>query len=294
MRGKSIHMLLCRPIVTVCLHFSKRSNGRAIHVIRPHCLQRQNKADENGNSSQALVYSYLSKVLRNYTEQACDGDFLSVRCPPRTTITVQSAFYGRRGPAYLHPCPTHLSLLSGARPIGEELQCHVSTSLQKMQDECQDRRSCQVLVNSRLFGADPCPSTSKYLTLRYKCRPNEYKSKVVCEGERMRLSCKSGMQIAVYSAMFGRTQQGTLECPPNQRRAPSVELLTPASVVLTSRQVLMVLLSSAAHKGISCVSPPFLPASLTSPTAHCFHCWLFLDQINATSLYVIGKLQEDV
>lgn len=52
--------------------------------------------------------------------------------------------------------------------------------------------------------------------------PDEYKSKVVCEEERMRLSCKRGMQIAVYSAMFGRTQQGTLECPLHYRRAPSV------------------------------------------------------------------------
>lgn len=52
--------------------------------------------------------------------------------------------------------------------------------------------------------------------------PDEYKSKVVCEEERMRLSCKRGMQIAIYSAMFGRTQQGTLECPVHHRRAPSV------------------------------------------------------------------------
>lgn len=52
--------------------------------------------------------------------------------------------------------------------------------------------------------------------------PDEYKSKVVCEEERMRLSCKRGMQIAVYSAMFGRTQQGTLECPLHHRRAPSL------------------------------------------------------------------------
>lgn len=51
---------------------------------------------------------------------------------------------------------------------------------------------------------------------------DEYKSKVVCEEDRMRLSCKRGMQIAVYSAMFGRTQQGTLECPLHHRRTPSV------------------------------------------------------------------------
>ncbi|MEQ2270545.1 hypothetical protein XENORESO_000439, partial [Xenotaenia resolanae] len=92
----------------------------------------------------------------------------------------------------------------------------------KMLDECQDRRSCQVLVNSRVFGTDQCPGSSKYLIVWYKCRPNEYKSKVVCEEEQMRLNCKEGMQISVYSAMFGRTQRGTLECPPHFRRAPSV------------------------------------------------------------------------
>lgn len=69
------------------------------------------------------------------------------------------------------------------------------------------------------------PSVSEHSVLLFLfvfTDADEYKSKVVCEEERMRLSCKRGMQIAVYSAMFGRTQQGTLECPPHQRRAPSV------------------------------------------------------------------------
>uniref|UniRef100_A0A3B1JQ44 SUEL-type lectin domain-containing protein n=1 Tax=Astyanax mexicanus TaxID=7994 RepID=A0A3B1JQ44_ASTMX len=65
---------------------------------------------------------------------------------------------------------------------------------------------------------------------------DEYKSKVVCEEERLRLSCKTGMQIAVYSAMFGRTQQGTLECPPHHRRAPSVDCQSEVALqVMTSR-----------------------------------------------------------
>ncbi|XP_043075098.1 protein eva-1 homolog C isoform X4 [Puntigrus tetrazona] len=164
---------------------------------------------------------YLSRVLRNYTEQACDGEFLTVRCPARTSITVQSAFYGRTDPAHSPQCPNPYSS-AGPRSVHDITSCHVSTSLQKMLDECEDRRRCQVLVNSRLFGTDPCPTISKYLSVRYKCRPSEYKSKVVCEGERLRLGCKTGMQIAVYSAMFGRSQQGALECPPHHRRAPSV------------------------------------------------------------------------
>ncbi|KAG7508551.1 eva-1-like A isoform X1 [Solea senegalensis] len=180
---------------------------------------------------------YLSKVLRNYTEQACEGDFLSVRCPPRTTITVQSAFYGRRGASDPQRCPqSYQALLSSYNIQEDDRYCSVSTALQKMLDECQDRRSCQVLVNSRVFGTDQCPGSSKYLIVWYKCRPNEYKSKVVCEEERMRLSCKHGMQIAIYSAMFGRTQQGTLECPLYHQRAPSVDCQsTVALQVLTSR-----------------------------------------------------------
>ncbi|XP_022538970.1 protein eva-1 homolog C [Astyanax mexicanus] len=178
---------------------------------------------------------YLSRVLRNYTEEACDGDLLTVRCPPRTTITVQTAFYGRRNSAHSLQCPPTYGI-SGPRPLSDDTSCHVSTALQKMSDECQDRRSCELLVNSRLFGTDPCPSISKSLTLQYKCRPNEYKSKVVCEEERLRLSCKTGMQIAVYSAMFGRTQQGTLECPPHHRRAPSVDCQSEVALqVMTSR-----------------------------------------------------------
>ncbi|MCJ8749889.1 hypothetical protein PDJAM_G00192830 [Pangasius djambal] len=165
---------------------------------------------------------YLLHVLRNYTDEVCDGDLLTVRCPPRTTITVQSAFYGRKNSAHSLFCPSPYSI-NGPRPLSGVTSCHVATALQKMTDECEDRRSCELLVNSRLFGTDPCPSIGKSLTLQYKCRPNEYKSKVVCEGEKLRVSCKTGMQIAVYSAMFGRTQEGALECPPHHRRAPSVD-----------------------------------------------------------------------
>ncbi|XP_056873092.1 protein eva-1 homolog C [Takifugu flavidus] len=180
---------------------------------------------------------YLSKVLRNYTEKACDGELLSVRCPPRTTITVQSAFYGRKGTSDPERCPqTYQALLNSYHAPEDDQYCSVSTALQKMLDECQDRRNCQVLVNSRVFGADSCPGSSKHLIVWYKCRPNEYKSKVVCEEERMRLSCKRGMQIAVYSAMFGRTQQGALECPLHHRRAPSVDCQSSVALeILTSR-----------------------------------------------------------
>lgn len=77
------------------------------------------------------LIGYLSKVLRNYTEQACDGDFLSVRCPPRTTITVQSAFYGRKGASDPQRCPqTYQALLSSYNAWEDDRYCSVSTALQ--------------------------------------------------------------------------------------------------------------------------------------------------------------------
>lgn len=48
---------------------------------------------------------------------------------------------------------------------------HFFSPLQKVLSECQDRRSCHIPVFSPVFGQDPCPLTSKYLLVSYKCRP---------------------------------------------------------------------------------------------------------------------------
>ncbi|XP_057283640.1 protein eva-1 homolog A isoform X1 [Pezoporus wallicus] len=178
-------------------------------------------AFSNFAKTSADFSGYISQVLKNYTDHACDGEYVSLRCPHRTTISIQSSFYGRIIPSH-QMCPSRYPH-SYATLIKEDVACSVGTSLQKMLDECQDRRSCQFLVNSRLFGADPCPGTGKYLIVWYKCRPNEYKSKVACEDDKLRLSCKKSMVIAIYSAIFGRTQGGSLECPYQNLGMPMIE-----------------------------------------------------------------------
>lgn len=78
-----------------------------------------------------FLTGYLSKVLRNYTARACDGDFLTVRCPSRATITIQSAFYGRRGASDPQQCPqTYQALLSSYKAREDDRYCSVSTALQ--------------------------------------------------------------------------------------------------------------------------------------------------------------------
>ncbi|XP_029451908.1 protein eva-1 homolog A isoform X2 [Rhinatrema bivittatum] len=177
---------------------------------------------------------YISKVLKNYTDHACDGEYISLRCPHRTTISIQSSFYGRSIPSH-QMCPARYPQ-SYATFLKEDVSCHTDTSVQKMLDECQDRRSCQLLVNSRLFGADPCPGTSKYLVVWYKCRPNEYKSKVACEDDKLKLTCKRSMVIAIYSAIFGRSQGGNLECPYQNFGMPTIECQSSSALQLMTRR----------------------------------------------------------
>ncbi|XP_044297511.1 protein eva-1 homolog C isoform X3 [Varanus komodoensis] len=142
---------------------------------------------------------YLTKLLRNHTAHACDGDLLSLQCPRHSTISVQSAYYGQ--------APQLCSMQQPEAILSESLNCVASTTLQKVLDECQDLRSCQLLVNSRVFGPDLCPGITKYLLVSFKCKPTEYKTRSVCENEELKLHCKESKFLNIYSASYGRSAQ---------------------------------------------------------------------------------------
>ncbi|XP_069049889.1 protein eva-1 homolog C isoform X2 [Lepisosteus oculatus] len=174
---------------------------------------------------------YLHKILRNHTAHACDGQQLAVTCPFRTAVAVLSAFYGRRVPSeYL--CP-------GAAPedgAGGSTDCTSGIAAQKVVDECQDQRSCQLPVNSRVFGLDPCPGTSKYLIVSYKCRPENHRSKLACENDRLRLVCRNDTVLAIYSATFGHLLHGSPQCPDEPASGPDMECLSPSALRKVSRR----------------------------------------------------------
>lgn len=71
---------------------------------------------------------YISQALKNYTDHACDGEYVSLRCPHRTTISIQSSFYGRIVPSH-QMCPSRYPH-SYATLIKEDVACSVGTSLQ--------------------------------------------------------------------------------------------------------------------------------------------------------------------
>lgn len=142
---------------------------------------------------------YLTKLLQNHTAYACDGEYLNLQCPRHSTISVQSAFYGQD----YQMCSSQESTSQRE----DNLTCVASTTLQKVLDECQNQRACHLLVNSRVFGPELCPGSSKYLLVSFKCQPNELKNKTVCEDQELKLHCHESKFLNIYSASYGRRTQ---------------------------------------------------------------------------------------
>ncbi|XP_032535188.1 protein eva-1 homolog C isoform X2 [Chiroxiphia lanceolata] len=155
---------------------------------------------------------YLTKLLQNHTAYACDGEHLSLHCPRHSTISVQSAFYGQDS----HMCNTQEPQTKMAEPRN----CVAPTSLQKVLDECQNLRSCQLLVNSRVFGPDLCPGTTKFLLVSFKCKPTEYKTKSACENQELKLHCQESKFLIIYSATYGRWAQEESACSAEAEHIP--------------------------------------------------------------------------
>uniref|UniRef100_A0A669R643 Eva-1 homolog C n=1 Tax=Phasianus colchicus TaxID=9054 RepID=A0A669R643_PHACC len=155
---------------------------------------------------------YLTKLLRNHTAYACDGERLSLHCPRHSTISIQSALYGQD----YQMCGTQQLEARMTEPTN----CVAPTSLQKVLDECQNLRSCQLLVNSRVFGPDLCPGTTKFLLVSFKCKPTEYKTKSACENQELKLHCQESKFLIIYSATYGSWAHKDNICSAQAERVP--------------------------------------------------------------------------
>lgn len=153
---------------------------------------------------------------------------LSISCPSRTSVSVLSALYSP-GPAL---CPSVGS--NGTRD--EDSRCNSTAVTEKFRAECQDRRSCRVSVLSRVFGEDPCPSSTKHLQVSYKCQPEHHRTRLVCENERLRLLCKNRTVLAIYSATFGHLLHGHPVCPQEPGTHSDMECLSTAALRKVSRR----------------------------------------------------------
>ncbi|XP_029794923.1 protein eva-1 homolog C isoform X4 [Suricata suricatta] len=171
---------------------------------------------------------YLTKLLQNHTAYACDGDHLNLQCPRHSTISIQSAFYGQD----YQMCSTQ----PPAAQREDSLTCAAPTTLQKVLDECQSQRACHLLVNSRVFGPDLCPGSSKYLLVSFKCQPNELKNKTVCEDQELKLHCHPSKFLNIYSASYGRRTQEPDICSSETERLPPFDCLSYSALQVLSRR----------------------------------------------------------
>ncbi|KAM6314189.1 protein eva-1 homolog C [Podargus strigoides] len=171
---------------------------------------------------------YLTKLLQNHTAYACDGEHLSLHCPRHSTISVQSAFYGQD----YHMCSTQ----EPETRMTEPRNCVAPTSLQKVLDECQNLRSCQLLVNSRVFGPDLCPGTTKFLLVSFKCKPTEYKTKSACENQELKLHCQESKFLIIYSATYGRWAHEENICSAEVERVPPFDCLSYTALEVLSKR----------------------------------------------------------
>ncbi|XP_028277769.1 protein eva-1 homolog C [Parambassis ranga] len=168
--------------------------------------------------------NYLSRIITSHSAHACDGQPLRLHCPRHSTISIQSAFYGSG------------ELCKADPPLrAHNHSCSAFTALQKLLSECESHRDCQLPVNHLLFGKDPCPGTSKYLHVDYKCKPTEHKRHVACEGETMVLHCKPPRVLNIYAAVYGRVLGQTDTCPSHLTRPPPFECLNHEAVHLVSK-----------------------------------------------------------
>ncbi|KAK5858554.1 hypothetical protein PBY51_002686 [Eleginops maclovinus] len=172
--------------------------------------------------------NYLSRIITSHSAQACDGQPLRLHCPRHSTISIQSAFYGSGEAKLCRPDPDPLLR-------GHNHSCSALTTLQKILSECQSHRDCQLPVNHLLFGKDPCPGTTKYLHVDYKCKPTEHKKHVMCEGETMTLRCRPPKVLIIYAAVYGRSLGQTYTCPSHLTRPPQFECLNHEAVHLVSK-----------------------------------------------------------
>lgn len=170
--------------------------------------------------------NYLSRIITSHSAHACDGQPLRLHCPRHSTISIQSAFYGS---GEVRLCRAEQTLGAVNR------SCSAFTTLQKLLSECQSHRDCQLPVNHLLFGKDPCPGTTKYLHVHYKCKPTEHKRHVVCEGETMVLRCKPPRVLNIYAAVYGRSLGQTDTCPSRSTRPPPFECLNHEAVHSVSK-----------------------------------------------------------
>ncbi|XP_043242167.1 protein eva-1 homolog C-like isoform X2 [Amphibalanus amphitrite] len=174
----------------------------------------------------ANTLALLSGTLRTFQVASCDGDQLRLSCPINTVVVIKLVHYGRlASKPGLCGHPSDMQRFNNS-------DCMDRSALKVVIDECGGKQECRLHTSPKAFGIDPCPGVRKFVEVLYKCRPNVFRNLVVCQGQRHQINCNDA-KIAIYSASFGVTKHGSVECP----QAPGVTV-TDCQASFTSEKMI--------------------------------------------------------
>ena len=100
--------------------------------------------------------------------------------------------------------------------------CTFPEALKTVEEKCHGQEACSMVTAPEIFGSrlpsfnggDPCPGVRKYAEVAFKCKPTVFKSKVVCQGNELRLECsENDTRIAIYSSSFSASGGTQIYCP---------------------------------------------------------------------------------
>ncbi|CAL1279898.1 unnamed protein product [Larinioides sclopetarius] len=152
----------------------------------------------------AKVFKIWHRTLTAFQSHACDDEELHLRCTPSTVISVHYVFYGRQAGSG-HLCPDRSTAFISTA-------CESTKALQIVHARCHKHRSCRLYISKETFRDDPCPDVRKFIEVMYKCRPDGFLNKIVCEGGQLDLLCPEGQGLTIFSASYGTTKEGVVEC----------------------------------------------------------------------------------
>ncbi|XP_063427411.1 neurogenic locus notch homolog protein 1-like [Mytilus trossulus] len=137
----------------------------------------------------------------------CEGFTKNIRCQDGQHLYIHRAFYGR----------SNSVTCSDSR--AQQISCSMPDVFSAISHWCNGERECTLAASNRTFG-DPCPQTSKYLSLQYSCQddknmknactPSKCKHGGTCinDAKSSRCACKTG-----YTGSFCQTDIN--ECEPS-------------------------------------------------------------------------------
>ncbi|KAK6105247.1 Galactose binding lectin domain family protein [Brugia pahangi] len=168
----------------------------------------------SSHTNSEIINALMMESLKSNLVQACDNERIILHCPKNTQILLENIFYGRLVPSN-QLCPSLTAKQQFA--LDESISCDVVDAHAKIMEQCRNKRKCKIMIKPSFFGIDPCPNTSKYLQISYKCKPVSFDEEIFCEGSTMQLSCKQNKRLVIYSAQYGRkVEERTMHhCSPN-------------------------------------------------------------------------------